>query len=193
MIVYIKNSDPDWYNKDENFVENKIEDKKINLHRSEIKEDFENQDLMIEEVTSAIAKTNLSSAPCPEEKIFTILIKKGGETVAKALLLLFQKCWCQGTICDSFKIDPKILMPKPGKENYNSTRSYRPITLESIISKIFQRTIAGRLIWRLEVSNGFANTQDAYRKQHSGTQSMIRVINSLQVKERVQCSSIHGL
>ena len=82
-------------------------------------------------------------------------------------------------MCDSFKIDPKILMPKPGKENYNSTRSYRPITLESIISKFFQRTIAGWLIWRLGVSNGFANTQDAYRKQHSGTQSMIRVINSL--------------
>ena len=48
---------------------------------------------------------------------------------------------------------------------------YRPITLESVISKIFQRTIARRLIWRLDISNGFAPTQDAYRKQ---------VVNSIQ-------------
>lgn len=71
-------------------------------------------------------------------------------------------------------------MPKPGKDNYNSVRSYRPITLESVISKIFQRTVAGRLIWRLEVSSGFASTQDAYRKQHSCIQSMVRVVNKLQ-------------
>ena len=38
----VKNSDPDWYIEIENFVENKIEDTKFNLHRSEIKEDFEN-------------------------------------------------------------------------------------------------------------------------------------------------------
>ena len=52
-------------------------------------------------------------------------------------------------------------MPKPAKDNYNSVRAYCPITLESVISKIFQRTVAKRLIWRLEVSSGFARTQDA--------------------------------
>ena len=99
--------------------------------------------------------------------------------MAAALLHLFQTCWSSGTLCESFKLDPKILMPKPGKDNYNSVRSYRPITLESVIGKIFQRTVAARLTWRLEISDGFATTQDAYRRQHSCIQSMIRVVNSL--------------
>ena len=100
--------------------------------------------------------------------------------MAAALLHLFQTCWSSGTLCESFKLEPKILMPTPGKDNYNSVRSYRPITLESVIGKFFQRTVADRLTWRLEISDGFASTQDAYRKQQSCIQSMIRVVNSLQ-------------
>ena len=71
------------------------------------------------------------------------------------------------------------MLPKPDKENYNTVKSYRPITLESTIGKNFQRTIAYRLRWKLEVSNGIAKTQDAYRKQHSCVQSVVRVINQL--------------
>ena len=164
----------------ESFVKSKIETTKNDIMNTVITDDFENQDIYLEEVTRAIDRTNPSSAPSPEEKVFTTLIKKGGDNMTEALVFLFQKCWSTGTLCDSFKLDPKILMPKPGKDNYNTVRSYRPITLESVISKIFQRTIARRLIWRLEISNGFAPTQDAYRKQHSCVQSMIRVVNSIQ-------------
>ena len=52
--------------------------------------------------------------------------------------------------------------------------------MESTIGKIFQSTIAYRLKWKLEASNSIANTQDAYRKQHSCVQSVVRVINQLQ-------------
>ena len=88
-------------------------------------------------------------------------------------------CWSAGKLCSAFKLDPKVLLPKPDKENYNSVKSYRPITLESTIGKIFQRTIAYRLRWKLEVSNGIAKKQDTYRKQHSCVQSVVRVINQL--------------
>ena len=47
---------------------------------------FKNQDIYLEEVTRAIDRTNLSSAPSPEEKVFSILIKKGGDNMAAALL-----------------------------------------------------------------------------------------------------------
>ena len=43
------------------------------------------------------------------------------------------------------KIDPKILLPKPNKDNYNMTNSYRPITLESVIGKLLERVIDFRL------------------------------------------------
>ena len=66
--------------------------------------------IYLEEVTRAIDRTNLSSAPSPEDKVFSILIKTGGDNMAAALLHLFQTCWSSGTLCESFKLDPKILI-----------------------------------------------------------------------------------
>ena len=58
-------------------------------------------------------------------------------------------------------------------------RSYRPITLESVIGKIFERVIKGRLVWKLEVKGTSATTQYAFRRQKSCVQSVVRHVNSL--------------
>ena len=84
----IKHTQPEWYNEVENCVSNVIKNTKNSLKQTKI-DDFENQDLYLEEVCAAIEKTSISSAPSPEEKVFTVLIKKGGESLAEALLLLF--------------------------------------------------------------------------------------------------------
>ena len=128
---------------------------------------------------SAIALASLNSAPSPEEKVFTIMIKRGGDALVKAITYIVQKCWTEGVLPDSFKLDPKIMLPKPGKDDYNSVRSYRPITLESVIGKIFERVVKGRLVWKLEVTGTLATTQYAYRRQKSCVQSMVRLVNSL--------------
>ena len=139
----------------------------------------ENSDLRIEEVEAAISQLSNNSAPSPEEKIFNIMLKKGGETLADGLYYIFQKFWSSGVLPNAFKLDPKVMLPKPGKTDYNSVRSYRPITLESVIGKVMERIICNRLIWKLEVDDGVANTQNAYRKQKSCVQTMIRICNSL--------------
>ena len=69
--------------------------------------------------------------------------------------------------------------PKNWKTDYNTVRSYRPITLESVIGKVMERVITHRLVWKLEVENGVAVTQNAYRRQKSCVQSVLRVANSL--------------
>ena len=45
--------------------------------------------------------------------------------------------------------------------------SYRPITLESVVGKVMERAINKRLVWKLEVEEGVAKTQFAFRKQKS--------------------------
>ena len=87
--------------------------------------------------------------------------------------------WTKGVIPDAFKIDPKVMMPKPGKSDYNTVRAHRPITLESVIGKVMERVICKRLTWKLEVDGGLAATQYAYRKQKSYVQSMVRLCNSV--------------
>ncbi|XP_045162028.2 uncharacterized protein LOC123526843 [Mercenaria mercenaria] len=57
------------------------------------------------------------------------------------------------------------------------TRSYHPITLESVIGKIMERIVKNRLTWRIEVEGGIAATQYAYRKNKSCTQTVLRIVN----------------
>ena len=47
-----------------------------------------------------------------------------------------------------FKQDAKVMLPKPGKTNYNKVRLYRPITLESVVGKVMERVITRRLVWK---------------------------------------------
>ena len=99
--------------------------------------------------------------------------------MARALHFIFQKSWSSGVIPDAFKIDPKVMMPKPGKSDYNTVRTNRPITLESVIGKVMERVICKRLTCKLEVDSGLAATQYAYRKQKSCVQSMVRLCISV--------------
>ena len=78
-----------------------------------------------------------------------------------------------------FKQDVKVMLPKQGKTKYNAVRSYRPITLESFVGKVMERVITRRLVWKLDVEGGVAVTQNAYRRQKSSLQSVLRVANSL--------------
>ena len=175
----VKDNRPDWFHFVEKEVEAAVKSAKEDISRKIEDENFENSALDISEVTRAIEATNSRSAPSPEEKIFTILIQKGGDNLHQCMHFLFNKCWVNGVICKDFKKDPKILLPKAGKDDYNKVRAYRPITLESVIGKIFQRAVAERLRWKLEVFGGTASTQDAYRKQHSCVQTVTRLTNQL--------------
>ena len=85
-------------------------------------------DLHAEEIGTAIAALSNNSTPSSEEQVFNVMLQKG-EALARTLLYIFQKSWTWGVLPDAFKMDPKVMLPKPGKVNYNTVRSYRPITL----------------------------------------------------------------
>ena len=84
----------------------------------------------------------------------------------KAIHCLINKSWSLGVFPQAFKLDPKIMLSKPGKSNYNTVRSYRPIKLESVIGKVMERVNNKRLVWKLEVE-GVVKTLFSFRKQKS--------------------------
>ncbi|MCW4261357.1 MAG: reverse transcriptase domain-containing protein [Candidatus Thiodiazotropha endolucinida] len=177
----VKELNSQWYEEveEEADIRRAIEEDRIS--HPAFREDcgHENYDLHVEEVEAAIEGLNNNSAPSPEEQIFNLMLKKGGEVMASGLLYLFQKCWVKGVLPEAFRLDPKIMLPKPGKKDHNVARSYRPITLESVIGKVMERIVCSRLVWKLEIDKGVADTQYAYRKQKSCVQTMIRVCNSI--------------
>ena len=56
----------------------------------------ENSDITVGEVHSTISQRNNDSIPSPEEQLFSILFKRGGETIATAVQYIFQKSWERG-------------------------------------------------------------------------------------------------
>ena len=72
------------------------------------------------------------------------------------------------------------MLPKPNKDNYNEAKSYRPITLGSVVGKLMEKIIKLRLTWKLESENVFSNTQYAYRKNRSCTQAVLKMVNNIQ-------------
>ena len=162
----MKDYDIDWYESVENDVLLKSKEYEEEISKPDFKEmcGHENSDLYVEEIEGALSNLNNNSAPSPDERIFNILLKKGTESMARALHFIFQKSWSSGELPVAFKIDPKVMMPKPGKSHYNVARAYRPITLESVIGKVMERVICKRLTWKLEVEGGLAATQHAYRR-----------------------------
>ena len=96
---------------------------------------------------------------------FLYLSEKGRRCSSKRYTLYHTEKLDKGVIPEAFKLDPKITLPKPGKSEYNSVRSYHPITLESTIGKVMERVVCKRLVWKLEVEGGVASTQYAYRRQ----------------------------
>jgi len=101
----------------------------------------------------------------------------------------------KGCVPKGFKLDPKIMLPKPGKEDYSTTKSYRPITLESIIGNLMERIVKLRLVWKLGVKDGLADIQNAYRNNRSCTQSLMRAIQCIQegmVKKQASVMVVMG-
>ena len=116
----------------------------------------------------------------PYENIHPLMIIESHETAISLIHKCANASLNRGKFPTESKRDHKILDPKPSKESYNHTESYRPVTLESIISKCITRIMKNRLDWKFETSNILANTQEAYRKNRSCNDIVLKLTQSIQ-------------
>ena len=82
------------------------------------------------------------------------MLKNGGILVKQAVLLLLQKCWHAAIFPTPLKLQNMIFLQKADKEDYNHEKSYRPISLTSILAKLLENVLARRLVAFLK-SSGF--------------------------------------
>ncbi|UYV80372.1 hypothetical protein LAZ67_19000007 [Cordylochernes scorpioides] len=83
------------------------------------------------------------------------------------LVKLFQKCLDLNYYPNEWKKSEVLIIPKPGKTYMKSYKSYRPICLNSKISKIFDKIINNKLIKFYEDSNLLNNRQHGFRRSRS--------------------------
>ena len=69
-----------------------------------------NEDFTIEEVSKSIQEMDDGTTPNPYEKVFTLVIKKGGYFIVEALHRLFSIYLAEGLIPQNFINDAKIII-----------------------------------------------------------------------------------
>ena len=136
------------------------------------------RDITLEEVEGVISKLKSGKAGGPDTLPPDIFIQSG-DNMRTAIHMLFCRSWDEGLLPKVWKSADVKFLRKPGKTNYYSPNSYRPISLTSYPRKIMEMILVNRLEAHLQGNNSMDAEQDGFRKKHSTTHAVLRLIQSI--------------
>jgi len=67
----------------------------------------------------------------------------------KLFVWIINACFVTGFWPNSFKTSKTMIIPKPGKKDYNIPKVFCPIVLLNTLGKLFEKVIANRLQWEV--------------------------------------------
>jgi hypothetical protein len=93
--------------------------------------------------------------------IFPMLLQQAKDEIVNPLTKIFKACLLHGYIPKAWRKTKVVFLPKPGKSNYESASSWRPISLTSFLLKTLERLIdwylrSVDLVQRLKNNRQFA-------------------------------------
>lgn len=141
------------------------------------------------EIIVLIRKLKNSKSP-GDDMINNILLKHLPRKAIVLLTYIFRACVLQSYFPDKWKQAKIIAIPKPGKDLSRSS-NYRPISLLSTLSKIFEKVILKRLNDHISSNNIIQNIQFGFRPGHSCDHQLLRV--STQIKDGLVAGKSTGM
>ena len=129
------------------------------------------------ELSTAICKLSFSTASSPDQIAYPLL-KHLPEPAQLLLLSLFNRSWYSHTFPSCWKPPTIIPIQKPGKPT-SSPSSFRPISLTSCISKLFERLILSRLTFHLEWNHILFTCQASFRPVRSPLNQILTLSQSI--------------
>jgi len=116
-----------------------------------------------------------SKTPGPDE-VTTLMIDHADRHLMNVCLSrLWNTVWSTGKVPDQWKLEHRILLPKPGKDTYNECSSYRTVSVTAVLGKRFEKIVKKRLTCMLDMT-GFDERQFAYLKNRSSTQAVLSLV-----------------
>jgi ribonuclease HI len=100
----------------------------------------------------------VSSTSPGTDRVTVRLLKACWDHVKHAIHGLYSRCLALNYFPQSWKLAEVAMLPKVGKKDKTSVRSWRPIALLSCISKGLERVIARRIAWTA-LTNGILSPQ----------------------------------
>lgn len=128
----------------------------------------------ISEIVDAINNLK-NSYSTGHDNISTTIIKKCAQWLAMPLCHILNSCFALGTYPNFLKISKVICLFK--KNDPRDITNYRPISLLSVFSKIFERIIFNVIVDFLETRNIFSPSQHGFRKDHSTSTALLSFLD----------------
>jgi hypothetical protein len=120
---------------------------------------------------------SLKNKKCPgHDEIDNRLLKNLPLEATLEIAKLFNDCFSSGYYPETWKVARIIALPKPGKDSRKPI-NFRPISLLSSISKLFEKTIYNRLIEALD--GKLRNDQHGFRQKHSTIHQLTRLTEDI--------------
>ena len=107
-----------------------------------------------EEFRLALANCNNSSAPGPDKLLWSHLktILKDDDCL-NVIISIANACIKVGYWPSHFKRSTMVIIPKPNKKSYDSSKAFRPIALLNIVSKLIEKVIGECLQFNMALNN----------------------------------------
>ena len=130
-------------------------------------------DITIKDVIEAIKEIPRHASPGPD-KLPAILLKECADELSKAILIIWRKSLDTGEIPDILKLQTIIPLYKKGSKMLPV--NYRPVSLTSHLTKLFERILRRKLIHHIETNNLLSNNQHAFRSGRSCLSQLLQHI-----------------
>ena len=130
-------------------------------------------------LTAALKAMKTSGKGADKEGVHPNMLKTAGYQFHINLMVLFNKIVDTGKWPFS-QGNSVIFLRKPGKKNYSLTANYRPITISSVVGKLFERVLEIRLRQTAESNKWIPNYQHGFRKGRSTHTYLAQMITTIE-------------
>ena len=125
------------------------------------------------------------------DKITSTMICFLPNSALKFILFIFNAILRTGYFPSTWKLSEIVMIPKPGKDVTQVT-SYRPISLLSIFSKLFEKLLLESLLLHLNNNNSIPNHQFGFRRKHGTIEQVHRITTLIRrgFESKQYCSAL---
>ena len=116
-------------------------------------------------VKNVIANLDSAKASCPD-CIPVVVLKNYEPELSYILAKLFNKCLKESCFPDCWKVSSVVPVFKNNGDR-STAKNYRPVSLLSVFSKVFEKLINNRIVDHLEKCGLFSDFQYDFRSSDS--------------------------
>ena len=126
-------------------------------------------------VRKVIINLDLSKASCPD-CIPVVVLKNCEPELSYILAELFSKCLNESSFPDCWKVSSVVPVFKNVGER-STAKIYHPVSLLSVISKVFEKLVNNRIVDYLEKCGLFSDFQYGFFRSSQSTADLLTVVS----------------